>query len=218
MYLVIEFLISVSDRTDSDGSPTDGVPSVELGGASNALLLGSPMDPRTLETGLSLAAGDHPADRRVVWVTMLNTSAEVLDIWDSHVPARPERLRILMLGDGLSDTDVVADPTVETDSLADPTDLTTLGVRLLETVSVWTDDGVEIHLRFDSLTPLLQYAAHRSVAQFLHVLTNKLAAAGATAHFHLDPMAHDSQTVHALAAICDARVDVTGDGVSVSHR
>jgi hypothetical protein len=31
-------------------------------------------------------------------------------------------------------------------------------------------------------------------------------------------MAHDSQTAHALASICDAQVEITGDGVSVTRR
>ncbi|WP_380681786.1 DUF7504 family protein [Salinigranum sp. GCM10025319] len=196
----------------------DALPSVELGEASNVLLLGSPMDERTLETGLSLAAGERPAGARVVWVTMLNSSREVLDIWDGHVRARPEQFRIVLVGDGLADAGVVTDAGVETEGLDDPTDLVTLGIRLLETVSTWADEDGEVRLRFDSLTPLLQYVEPRALAQFLHVLTNRLDLAGVTAHYHLDPMAHDSQTVHALASICDAQVTVDGDGVSVDHR
>lgn len=194
------------------------LPSLTLGDASNVLLLGSPMDPQTLETGLVLAAGDRPADTRVLWITLLNTSAEVLDIWDAHFGERPDRFRILLVGDGLADTDAAATVAVETDAIADPTDLTTLGVRVVDVLSTWATDDVEVRLRFDSLTPLLQYVSPRALAQFLHVLTNKLAFANVTAHFHLDPMAHDSRTVHALAAVCDARIDVDADGVSVRHR
>ena len=186
--------------------------------ASNVLLLGSPMDSTTLETGVSLAAGERPAETRVVWVTMLNSSREVLDLWDAHCSVRPDRFRIVLVGDGLADIDAVDDPNVETESLPDPTDLTTLGIKLTEIVSSWTDDGAEVRLRFDSLTPLLQYVPARTLARFLHVLTNKLAMAGVTAHFHLDPMAHDSQTVYTIASICHARVEVDGDGVSVTHR
>jgi hypothetical protein len=209
----------VGEQRDS-GRPTgdDALSSDTLGDASSVLLLGSPMDSKTLKTGVSLAAGDRPAETRVVWVTLLNSSREVLDIWDAHCSVRPDRLRIVLVGDGLADIDAVDDSGVETTSLAEPTDLTTLGVQLTETVSAWTDDDVEVRLRFDSLTPLLQYVSARTLARFLHVLTNKLATAGATAHFHLDPMAHDSQTVYTLASICHARVEVDGDGVSVTHR
>jgi hypothetical protein len=175
------------------------------------------MDPQTLETGLALAGGDRPADTRVLWITLLNTSAEVLDIWDAHLEERPDRFRIVLVGDGLANTDAVT-PAVETDAIDDPTDLTTLGVRVVDVLSTWAPDDVEVRLRFDSLTPLLQYVSPRALAQFLHVLTNKLAFADVTAHFHLDPMAHDSRTVHALAAVCDARIEVDGDGVSVSRR
>lgn len=209
----------MGDQRDSDRPErTEVLASDVFEDASNVLLLGSPMDDTTLRTGISLAAGDRPAEARVVWVTMLNSSREVLDLWDTHCSVRPDRLRIVLVGDGLADIDAVDDPGVETDSLPDPTDLTTLGVKLTETVSAWTDDGVEVRLRFDSLTPLLQYVSARTLARFLHVLTNKLAMADVPAHFHLDPMAHDSQTVYTLASVCHARVEVDGDGVSVTHR
>jgi hypothetical protein len=208
----------VGDERDAERRPETPLPSVPLDDASNVLLLGSPMDEQTLRTGLSLAAGDRPAETRLLWVTMLNTSREVVDIWDRHVPVRPERFRILLVGDGLADTDAVDDPAVETNSIPEPNDLTTLGIRLLEATAEWGGDDVAVRLRFDSLTPLLQYVDPRSVAQFLHVLTNRLDTADVTAHFHLDPMAHDSRTVHVLASICDARVEVDADGVSVTHR
>jgi hypothetical protein len=217
MYVGLDITVVVGDQGDSGRSGGGrALPSVALGEASNALLLGSPMDARTLETGLALAGGDRPADASVVWVTMLNSPREVLDIWDEHFPTRPARLRVILVGDGLPDT--AGASAVETDSIADPTDLVTLGVRLLETVSTWESEGAEVRLRFDSLTPLLQYVDPRSLARFIHVLTNRLAVAGVTAHFHLDPMAHDSQTVHALGSICDAQVTVDGDGVSVVNR
>jgi hypothetical protein len=176
------------------------------------------MDPRTLEVGLSLATRTSVADTRVLWVTMLNTADEVVDLWDDHLPARPDRLRIVLVGGGLSGVNSLADPAVETDSVAEPSDLTTLGVRLMDPLSTWTGDDVSIHLRIDSLTPLLQYVSPRTLAQFLHTLTSRLTDTGVTAQFHLDPMAHDSRTVHALGSICDAQVHVETDGVSVTTR
>jgi hypothetical protein len=202
-----------SDRSASD----HGLPSVDVGDASTVLVLGSPMDSLTLEVGLSLATRHGVADTRVVWVTMLNTADEVVDIWDDSLP-RPDRLRVVLVGEGLSSTNTFADQALEVDTVGDPGDLTTLGIRLLDAFSAWEDDDVAIHLRLDSLTPLLQYVAPRSLAQFLHILTGRLAAADATAHFHLDPMAHDSRTVHALSSICDAQVTVDGDGLSVTGR
>jgi hypothetical protein len=206
------------ENSDSDRSTPHNLPDVSVGDASTVLLLGSPLDSKTLDAGLSLAARGSLADTRVLWVTLLNTADEVVDLWDGHVPTRPERFRIILVGEGLSGPSSLADPAVETDSVANPGDLTTLGVRLMEVLSVWSQDDVRIHLRFDSLTPILQYVGPRTLVQFLHTLTSRLSAGGVTAQFHLDPMAHDSRTVHALGSICDAQVHVEGDSVSVTTR
>ncbi|GGL64608.1 hypothetical protein GCM10009039_23180 [Halocalculus aciditolerans] len=40
--------------------------------------------------------------------------------------------------------------------------------------------------------------------QFLHVMTVKLSREGAVAHYHLDPDAHDKQTVGTLTQLFDA--------------
>jgi hypothetical protein len=178
------------------------------------------MDSRTLETGFSLLAGDDPERTRVLWITLLNTPREVVDIWDEHAPTRPDRLRVVLVGDGLSVTDTVSDPHVGVDTVEDPADLTTLGVRVLNALSALDadDDSVDVRLRFDSLTPLSQYVSQQGLCQFLHVLTTRLADAGVRSHFHLDPMAHGSQTVHALGAIFDTQVRVEDDGVSLTQR
>jgi hypothetical protein len=189
-----------------------------LDGASNVLLLGSPMDARTLETGLSLLSSPDPDRTRVLWVTLLNTPREVVDLWDGHCAARPDRFRIVLVGDGLSVADTVSDPTVGVHTLTDPADLTMLGVRVLDALSAVEDDGMDVRLRFDSLTPLSQYVSRQGLAQFLHVLTTRLADAGVRSHFHLDPMAHDSQLVHALGSVFDRQVRVGDDGVSSSPR
>lgn len=207
-----------TDHDDDRPTVNHDLPSVSVGDASTVLVLGSPMDPQTLEAGLSIATRRGVADTRILWVTMLNTADEVVDLWDDHLPVRPDRFRIVLVGDGLSGVNSLTDSAVETDSVAEPSDLTTLGVRLMDALSAWTQDDDTIHLRIDSLTPLLQYVGPRTLAQFLHTLTSRLTATGVTAHFHLDPMAHDSRTVHALGSICDAQVHVESDGFSVTTR
>ncbi|AUV80728.1 hypothetical protein C2R22_02875 [Salinigranum rubrum] len=180
------------------------------------------MDSRTLETGFSLLTGGHSGRSRVLWITLLNTPREVVDIWDDHCPARPDRLQVVLVGDGLSVADTVPGPHVGVHTVDDPADLTTLGVRVLNALSAVEaddeDEAVDVCLRFDSLTPLSQYVSREGLGQFLHVLTTRLADAGVRSHFHLDPMAHDSQTVHALGSIFDTQVRVEDDGVSLTHR
>lgn len=178
------------------------------------------MDSRTLETGLSLLTANAPEKTRVLWVTLLNTPREVVNIWDDHCPVRPDELRVVLVGDGLSVTDTVSDQHVGVHTVSEPADLTTLGVRVLNALSAIEvdDEDVDLCLRFDSLTPLSQYVSQQGLVQFLHALTTRLGNAGVRSHFHLDPMAHDSQTVATLASIFDTQVRVEEDGISVTHR
>jgi hypothetical protein len=196
------------------------LPSDVFTGPANVLLLGSPMDARTLETGFSLLAGNDPKRTRVLWITLLNTPREVVDIWDDHCPTRPDRLQVVLVGEGLSVADTVPSSHVGVHTVDDPADLTTLGVRVLNALSAIEadDEDVDVCLRFDSLTPLSQYVSRQGLGQFLHVLTTRLADAGVRSHFHLDPMAHDSQTVHALGSIFDTQVRVEDEEVSLTRR
>ena len=210
---------TVGDERNRNGEPpSDHLPTLDVADASNVLVLGSPMDSLTLEAGLSLLAGERPAEARVIWVTMLNTADDVVELWDEYFPTRPERLRVVLVGGGLTGNISFADPSFNTARIQDPSDLTTLGVRILETLSVWGREDGPIALRLDSLTPLLQYVDPRVLGQFLHTLTSRLSDAGVTAHFHIDPMAHDSRTIHALGSICDAQVHVDGGEVAVTVR
>ncbi|WP_267641114.1 DUF7504 family protein [Haloarchaeobius amylolyticus] len=85
-----------------------------------------------------------------------------------------------------------SDPIVE-DTVADPTDLQTLGQTISRFCEVWNDAGYEIAVCFDSLTDLLRANDAEIVFKFCHVLASRLTAAGAVAHFHLDPGAHSQQ-------------------------
>jgi len=209
----------VGDERDSRLGNGRALPSDVLDGPSNVLLMGSPMDSRTLDTGFSLLTASPPERTRVLWVTLLNTPREVVDIWDSYCSVRPDRLRVVIVGGGLSVTDTVDDPAVGAHTVDDPADLTTLGVRVLNALATLeTDDDVDLCLRFDSLTTLSQYVSREGLARFLHVLTTRLSDAGVRAHFHLDPMAHDSQTVSTFASIFDTQVRVDDDGLSLSSR
>jgi hypothetical protein len=178
------------------------------------------MDPRTLETGFSLLVGEDPERTRVLWITLLNTTREVVDIWDDHCSTRPDRLQVVLVGEGLSVADTVPSPHVGVHTVDDPADLTTLGVRVLNALSaIETDDEtVDVYLRFDSLTPLSQYVSRRGLGQFLHVLTTRLADTGVRSHFHIDPMAHDSQTIHTLGSIFDTQIRVEDDEITLTHR
>jgi hypothetical protein len=86
-----------------------------------------------------------------------------------------------------------------------PGDLTGLGITVSERLTDWGEDGPSL-LLFESLTVLLQYADLKRVFRFLHVVVNRVKATGSTAHYHLDPDAHDDQTIATLTSLFDAVV------------
>ncbi|MDZ7702775.1 MAG: hypothetical protein U5J98_12340 [Halobacteriales archaeon] len=92
-------------------------------------------------------------------------------------------------------------------SVSSPGDLTGIGIKIGEFLEAWADDGHELVLCFHTLTTFLQYADLRSVYQFVHSLTGRVRVAGGTAHYHLDPTAHDERTVNTLLALFDAVVE-----------
>jgi archaellum biogenesis ATPase FlaH len=71
------------------------------------------------------------------------------------------------------------------------------------------DPGRQLVVCFDSVTQALQFSDVQSVFEFLHTFTGRLREVGAVGHFHLDPEAHDPQTVSRLKPAFDDAVDLT---------
>ena len=59
---------------------------------------------------------------------------------------------------------------------------------------------------FESLNTLLAHIELKRVFRFLHVLVNRVKSTGATAHYHLDPSAHEDSTVATLTSLFDTVV------------
>ena len=194
----------------------------ELAGAENVLLL-SP----TLEEGEGaacsrlLAAG--PEGRTDVLSVTFNQSPDArLERWQSEGgPTAPANLGFLVVGENVRSAAAIhgaeggpgldeVGPTVV--SVSSPGDLTGIGIKLGEFFEAWADDGNELALCFHTLTTFLQYAELRSVYQFVHVLTGRVRSAGGTAHYHLDPTAHEPRTVNTLTTLFDAAVEREGGG------
>lgn len=104
---------------------------------------------------------------------------------------------------------------VVTDNVSTPSDLTGLGISIGRILSEWREP---VLVCFDSLTSMLQYVDIKTAYEFLHAITGQIYAAGARAHFHIDPSAHDSQDVAAISSLFDARVQLDGDDREIRRR
>ena len=153
----------------------------------------------------------------VLGVTFESPNADHLDTWEIDGDT-PTQISIITVGDfprsaaGPGSGRRRPTEQVRVDTVADPDDLTTLGLRISDQLSEWGQADEQPVVCFRSLTALLETCDLERVFRFLHLLTARLSLAGASAHFHLDPRAHDDQTVNTLRPLFDAVLDVDDDG------
>lgn len=155
-----------------------------------------------------------------IHVLYMESAAERYELIDEQLPHHPAETAVVTVGAGGPIERRGPEPPhhdYHVESISDPADLTGLGMALHDCLSAWQGDGYDVRVCFDSLSILLQYAALERVYRFLHVLTRRLTAVDAAGHFHLDPAAHDEQTVARLAALFDDVVEVTEDGDRTIH-
>lgn len=187
-----------------------------LHGAANILVLGSSFDGHTSNVCADLCAGIDPPSATVLGVTYRRSPAEWVDDWQRHAGTAPAHGHVIGVGDWQQSTTPTAGGpdrwSMETVERA--SDLTRLGIGLSEFLAGARDSSTveEIRVCFDSVTALLQYADVKRTFQFLHVVTGRVKSAEAVAHYHLDPAAHDEQTLATLRGLFDAIVEVDDAG------
>ncbi|MFH5800227.1 hypothetical protein [Haladaptatus sp. CMAA 1911] len=181
------------------------------------------MSSETDEACVDMLTTSPPSEENVLWVTFTRSPDACIQDWLAHAGERPANLRFISVGETLRSVATSA-PMQETptdavmDTLSNPGDLTGLGIKISEVLQQWHGNGNRTVACFHSLTALLQYSDVQTVYKFLHVLTGRFTTADVTAHFHLDPDAHDSQTVNTLKTLFDAVAEFDGDEWNVRTR
>lgn len=187
--------------------------------AGNVLLLAPPLESTADEACMRLLTPVPPEAETVLYVTFTNSADDRLSHWRSHATGPPAGAGVVCIGELARSAGAIADgaeagmnTSVGVETVTDPSDLTGLGIAINQFIEQWSDDERKIVVCFDSLTTLLQYADLERVFRFLHVLTGRLRSAGALAHYHMDPTAHDEGTQNTLKSVFDAVVSVDDDG------
>lgn len=198
-----------SAEEGSDGSSTPG---------ENRLLFSQAM--REGHHCLDVSGSGYPDDVACLVVSLNDTVDGVVDGWRHHGRSASGELAVVSVGEttrsaaaaaGSSAGMVELSDDVRTTTVSDASDLTGLGIRISECLKAWNGRD-EVVVCFDSLTSLLQFADVKRVFQFLHVLTSRFREAGARAHFHIAPAAHDDQTIATLRSLFDAAYECDDDG------
>lgn len=195
-----------------------------LADADTVLVESGATDSGRATTCADLLHRHSESPENLLWVTYTRGPDEKLQSWRRHSDATPANLGVVSVGDTMrsaaaasaavggpdagtssDETDGGAPNPVE--AVENPSDLTGLGITVGQYFDAWGTDH-PTSLCFDSITVLLQYVEFETAYRFLHVLSGRVSAAGAVGHFHIDPGAHDDQTVATLRTLFDAVVTV----------
>ena len=183
------------DEASIDVQPPANVlcraPSLSRGAAEVCPSVGHGDDRNLLLVSLS----GNPDRRLEVWKRRGELPGEVavLSVEESRGAAAAGGTAGTMGGPGGS--------TVSTATVSEPSDLTGIGIKINQCLSAWEDDDVRTDVCFDSVTTLLQYVDTRRAFRFLHVLSRRVRSVGALAHFHVDPGAHEDQTLATIEGV-----------------
>jgi len=173
----------------------------ELDGATNVLLKVPPLNEgRDVCTSLLHSDG---SGANVLFVSFTRQAAACAE----QVADAPnlQNVGVITVGDAATAVDREG---VVTETVSTPSDLTGLGIQIGQFLSEWDEP---VLLCFESLTSMLQYVDYETAYEFLHAVTGQVHAAGARAHFHVDPSAHDEQDIAGIASLFDASVSLDGE-------
>lgn len=195
----------------------------ELTRARSILLLSPTLSETGRDACFDLCLPSEPSEQNVVIVSYRQSADGALRDWRDYVGDPAAKIKVITM-DESQRAATNGGTTVEEygnrvgTSVEHPSDLTGLGIVLSQQFEEWSQSDQKIVLCFDSITVMLQYVDIQTVFRFLHVAINRLRAVGGIGHFHMDPGAHDEQTISRLAQLFDAIVEVDGDGVTVRSR
>lgn len=137
---------------------------------------------------------------------------EWVEEWDSDVGrSRPARAAFVTTAETLVDHERLSDvfgDRYQVLSVSDPGDLTGIGMRTTSLLGDQNERDNQLVVCLDSITTILQFAEPRRTFQFLHTMTNFLARKDAISHYHMDPEAHEKQTVAQMRQLFDEVVAV----------
>ncbi|WP_299268029.1 DUF7504 family protein [Halorientalis sp.] len=189
-----------------------GVTSVteRLADASNILVMAPSFPDGAAGVCVDFLGGDDPAATSVLGLTYTQSPGKWAADYERDRGTPPADGTVISVGDWGAETEAEASQwTLE--AVEHAGDLTALGVTLSQHLTT-DEQSRRQRLCFDSLTALLQFVELERAFQFLHVVTGRVRSAGAVGHYHLDPEAHDEQTLETVRGLFDAVVEVDGNG------
>jgi len=182
---------------------------VDLSETPLVLLLAPAVRDRPMDACVRALEGIGDDIDRVTAVTITDSARDWLSIWDQTSMCESTPVTCIDV-DGATrstTTDVVSTARTQVERIRDPTDLEAVGRRVSDALdrADEADDatGIVVH----SLTGILQHVDESTAFKFVYTLGEVIRRVDGIVFFHLDPGAHDAETVETFRIVCDAVVD-----------
>ncbi|MFB6159703.1 MAG: hypothetical protein ABEJ61_00825 [Haloferacaceae archaeon] len=189
---------------------------VRLAGATSVLVLAPAFENPDDEACLDLLTTHPPAETNVLGVTTA-APTERLALWRSGVgDERPARTAVVDASGEGPGTPAEAgewDASLAVDVLPGDAEPVDVGVAAARRLGAWESTPATTHLCLHSVTALLDAFERERVIALVNALNGQCGAVDAVAHHHLDPDAHDEETVAAFRPLYDAVLEhIPGHG------
>lgn len=158
--------------------------------------------------------GDDPHRSDVILVTLTQSARSRVGALRDGIDIPPARVGVVSVDErSRSGTAVRPAPSerLSVTPVGNPGDLTGIGIAITEYLSAWADDGNRTVVCIHSLTALLQSVSPDRAFEFLNALLSRTTSRNVAVHVHLNPAAHDEQTVQTIATLFDTVVDATDE-------
>lgn len=204
-----------SDERFGSNAKTEAI--IELiGDTQNLLLMGPSHSPADYNLCANLLVPHDNPPENLLLVTFEKSPDERLNMLEGHLGTLPDNIAMVNVGDATrsGSSEMVSTPGtggIQIDNLSDSTDVQRMGLTINKHLSQW-DDGGETALCFHSLSALLDIVEPKTVFRFLNVLLGRVRSGDIRAHYHIDPEAHDEQTLETYRPLFDERIRVEEDG------
>ena len=190
------------DVGESAGALVERPGERKLNGASNVLVLAPTLSDDARESYYNTLFPDETSAVDLLAVDYRRPPDRYLDELHRVAGGPPNRCSIICVGETTRSSGDGGTSPAAVACVDDPMDLTGVGLKMGRYLE--TRGCAKTVVSFDSVTVLLQYVDTRRAFRFLHAIGNRVRAVDATAHYHVDPNAHDDRMLATLSSLFDA--------------
>jgi hypothetical protein len=193
----------------------------QIGDASNVLLVASSRTDAADRACVDLLTLADPAEESVLSVTLTQSPADRMAVWERWADSYPPKAAFLAVGSNGTGPHSPADrlrqrvpdsTALAVDEIDNPGDLMRLGVGISDRLAEFANADRQIVMCVHSLSTLFQYTEPERLFRFLHVLTSRVEQVGAVAHYHIEPEPHDEASIRLLESLFDVTLEIDNEG------